>query len=466
MREYAPEKAASICGIDADQIREAARIYATSEASIIPWGVTADMQKNSTSLIRAQCILRSLCGFVNTSEMVLGPATDMITMSMLADYDALPQEKRDLQLGTDNYPLFTFKGGSLYNDRMEAEGIEGYQDLLASSAMAHPTTVFSAMRGEGPYPVKAFFSVAQNTLMSYANMQGIVEAFKNQDLVVVFETNMSATAQMADFVLPGDQWMERDNIGPFFDIAPAVRASFAFAEKPGECRDWYFVVKGLADRLGLGDAFPWSNAAELNTYLVEESGLTWDDFAERPGAAKPTPWFGKFLTPSGKVELASSVLEELGYDPLPYFEEPCEPEIDLREFPYVVFAGAREPGNYNTNLHQIAFLRSMNPEPELYINPEDAKTEGVSDGQWVTVSTLHGSIRLMAKVDGAQKKGSLRVPHGWWKPETAPGLESGLSESLLYNDGMLFPDVDWNLDREQGLANLRGGIHAKVELID
>ena len=128
--------------------------------------------------------------------------------------------------------------------------------------------------------------------------------------------------------------------------------------------------------------------------------------------------------------------------------------------------GCVGPVNKNWVRFRFTFLRSMNPEPELYINPEDAKTEGVSDGQWVTVSTLHGSIRLMAKVDGAQKKGSLRVPHGWWKPETAPGLESGLSESLLYNDGMLFPDVDWNLDREQGLANLRGGIHAKVELID
>lgn len=464
--EYTPETVESICGVEADQIREVARIYSSSDAAIIPWGVTADMQKNSTSLLRAQCILRSICGFINKSEMVFGPGADEATMSMVADFDALPQEKRDLQIGTENYPLFTFKGGSLYDARMKEEGVKGYQDLLASSAMAHPSTLFAAMRGEGPYPVKAFFSVAQNTLMSYANMQGIVEAFANQDLVVVFENNMTATAQMADFVLPGDQWMERDNIGPFFDIVPALTASFSFVDKPGECKDWYFVIKGLADRMGIGDAFPWKDASEFNTYLVEVSGLSWDDLADKPEIFKEAPWFGKFLTPSGKVELTSSVLEDLGYDPLPYYQESCEPDIDLQEFPYVIFVGSREPGNYNTNLHQIPFLRSMNPEPELFINPEDAETEGIEDGQWVKVSTAHGSILLVAKLDTAQMTGSLRVPHGWWKPETTPGLEGGLSESLLYNDGVLFPDAEWNLDHEQGLANLRGGIHATIEIVE
>ena len=57
------------------------------------------------------------------------------------------------------------------------------------------------------------------------------------------------------------------------------------------------------------------------------------------------------------------------------------------------------------------------------------------------------------------------MPHGWWKPETEPGLAAGLSSALIHNDGMLFSDEAWNLDPEQGLANLRGGICARVGVL-
>ena len=72
--EYPPERVAALCGIDAELVRETARVYARAQAAIIPWGVVGDMQRNSTSLLQAQCILRALCGFVNKSESVCGPA--------------------------------------------------------------------------------------------------------------------------------------------------------------------------------------------------------------------------------------------------------------------------------------------------------------------------------------------------------------------------------------------------------
>jgi anaerobic selenocysteine-containing dehydrogenase len=224
------------------------------------------------------------------------------------------------------------------------------------------------------------------------------------------------------------------------------------------------VVKGLADRLGMGDAFPWRNARELLDYRLAPLGTTWEEARSKPALPGKTPAFGTFLTPSGKVELASSVLAALGYDPLPYYEEPSDPGA-CDERPFVIFAGTREPANYNTNYHQIGFLREREPEPTLYINPDDATSYGVTEGKWVRIATGHGAIELKAHIDPRQKQGALRVPHGWWKPETEPGLAAGLSCAALYNDGMLFSDEAWNLDPEQGLTNLRGGIHASVEVI-
>ena len=462
--QYPPERVAEICGITADDVRTTARVYATSEAALIPWGATADMQRNSTSLLRGQCILRAICGFLNKSELVYGPPEGISLSERICDWDALPQSQKDKQLGADDYPLFTFRGNALYDDAMRRAGFGFTADIMASSCMAHPTSLFAAMRGEGPYPVKAFFSVANNTVMSYANMQGIVDALMNQDLVVVFEANITPTAQLSDYVLPGDLWMERSIVGPVFDIAPILTTSNAFAEPLGECRCWYDVVKGLADRMGMAGAFPWHNARELLDYRLAPLGATWEEARSMPALSGQTPAFGTFLTPSGKVELASSVLAALGYDPLPYYEAPTDPGT-CEERPFEIFAGAREPANYNTNFHQIDFLREREPEPVLYINPDDAAACGVAEGDWARVATGHGTVELMVHLDARQKRGTLRVPHGWWKPETEQGLAAGLSSALTHNDGMLFSDEAWNLDPEQGLANLRGGIHASVEAI-
>lgn len=461
-QEYPLERVAAICGIDEDLIRDTARMYAAAVMPVIPWGATTDMQRNSTSAIRCQCILRALVGCVNKSELVFNPAFGGITNSEVSRFDLILPEQRSLQLGYDNYPLLSFATESLYRDVLAKAGIDYTLDIMGLSCSAHPPTLFEAMRSGKPYLVKAFFSFANNTVMSYAGMQGIIDAFMNQDLVVVFETFMTPTAQLADYVLPGDMWAERDVLGPPFDVAPAYTISQKLTEPKGQCKDHYYVIKGLADRLGHSELFPWKDSVEYFDWRLEPLGLDYNTAQASPAISLKPAAMGTFLTPSGKIELKSSVLEALGYDPLPYYCEHAEPGIDEAEYPFIAFAGARDKCSYNTALHQMPKLRAREPEPELYINPLDLAALGFKDGQWVKVSSTQGTIELIARNDERQPYSTVRIPHGWWKPETAPGLAKGLSASMLHNDGMVFSDAEWNLDPEQGLANLRGGIRVKV----
>ncbi len=464
VREYDPERVAQICGISAEQIRETARIYANAQAALIPWGVVPDMQVNSTSLIQALCILRAICGNLNKSETVFGPALGGVTNAQLADYPALTAEQRAKQLGRHTHSLLTFAASDLYRDALQRFGIPYEPDILTQSCAAIPPDLFAAMRGEGPYPVKAFFAVANNTVMSYANQQGIVDALMNQDLMVAFENWMTPTAQLSDYVLPGDMWAERDVLAPAFDLAPLLTVGQAFCEPVGECKSWYFVVKGLADRLGLADAFPWEDEYALYDFRLAPLDMTWEDAcaqAPMPVMMKPVA-MGRFVTPSGKVELASSVLADLGYDSLPSYIEPADPGAASGKFPYIAFAGYRERYSYNTCLHQIESLRVHEPDAYLFINPEDAQREDIAEGDACEVESAYGKVRLLAKIDANQPAGSIRVPHGWWKPETAQGLAEGLSGALQLNDGMLFPDESWNLDGPQGVPGLRGSIHVRV----
>lgn len=464
-REYPPERIAKICGIDADAIRRTARMYAQADAAIIPWGVVGDMQANSTSVIRAQAILRAICGFMGTSEFAWGPAIGAKCNTEIADFGALSVGQRAKQIGMDRYPLMSFAGMQCYDEAYARAGIGFTSDIATCSATAHPASVFRAMETGDPYPVKAFFSIGNNTIMSYADQAQAVRGFAACELVVVYEHWMTPTAQLADYVLPGDAWPERDTLGPGIDIAPVSSFNQGFCEPVGECRDWYFAIKGLADRMGQSDAFPWADRYEYFDYVLEGAQTTYFEAYGKPALPKKLAAPGRFLTPSGKIELASSVLAKFGCDPLPSYIEHAEPDWDPGRYPFVIYAGTRDDWAYNTNHHQIPSLRARGPEPVAFINPHDAEQAELATGMWCRISTSHGSVEMQVLTDEAQPQGTLRIPHGWWKPELPQGLANGLSGAMLCNDGMLFCGEDWNLDPVQGLPNLRGGIHARIDAL-
>ena len=80
----------------------------------------------------------------------------------------------------------------------------------------------------------------------------------------------------------------------------------------------------------------------------------------------------------------------------------------------------------------------------------------------VLLAWPHEETDWRSCLDEVEPVGTIRVPHGWWMAELEPGLETGLSGAMWYNDSMILSDDEWNLDPEQGLPNLRGGILAKV----
>ena len=170
----------------------------------------------------------------------------------------------------------------------------------------------------------------------------------------------------------------------------------------------------------------------------------------------PTPHFRKyrktgFATPSGKVELSSSVLEDLGFDPLPYFREgpaPCE------QYPYRAFNGVREDPFFQTGQRNIKELRDRCPTPKIFMHPNDAARDGLAEGDWVELQTAVGSVSAELSIKANMKEGHLRVPHGWWYPETVGRAQ--LAGAFLSSDAVLCSDEDEFLDAEQGIPHFKG----------
>jgi len=296
-------------------------------------------------------------------------------------------------------------------------------------------------------------------------MKLIHKAMLNQDLIVVHEHFKTPTAQLADYILPGDSWLERPQIWTGFGWAGVLGTSEKTMEPPGECRSVYDFWRDLAWRMGYQDAFPWKTLEDMLDYRIKATGKTFNEFAAEFEYKLPDFETRKYLrtgfaTPSGKVELYSSVLESLGLDPLPYFRE--EPDAGPA-FTSRLFTGVRENEYFQTGGRHIPELRRRNPEPHIFVNANEAAKWNIREGEWVEVETKIGKVTMKTSVREDMPDHLIRVPHGWWKPEMEQGLGK-LSGAWQHADAQMCPDDDDFLDREQGLPHLRG-IPCKVNKI-
>ena len=452
VREYPLDRVADITGVDAELIDKAARTYALSERAAIPWSPITDQQISSTSAIRLQCALRAITGNLDVKggETFNGFNPKVRSDSEIELHHLLPKSQQAKQLGADEFPVFTYRGMEPLGDACEKVWGHRYANLVGGCYMANPAAVFKAMTDGKPYPVKAFFALANNTLLSFANTNRIYDALLNQDLIVAYEHMMTPTAQLADYVLPGDAWLER----------PGMMAGISdrAMNPPGECRSIVHFWCELARRMGLGEHFPWRTDEELLDYRFEPAGTTWAKVVaagSQPGAKNAERKYEQtgFATPSGKVELHSSVLEGFGFDPLPYYREPVRPND---EYPLTMFIGLPDDEYYRTGHRHIPEMRKRAQDPAFYVSQKDLAAYGLDEGDWIRLTTSTGSMVGRAFVRSGMPKGLVRVPHGWWKPESANGTPH-LSGAWAFSDAQITPDDDpAYIDLEQGIPHMKG----------
>ncbi len=467
-REYPLDRVAEITGVDAELIAAGARMYATSGPACIPWTPVTDQQVSSTSAIRLQCMLRALCGHLDVpgGDQLIGFNPAVRSDSEIEMHEVLAPEQKAKQLGSDQFPAFTYRGTGAFCDASEKVWGIRWANLVGGCYMAHPMAVFKAMAESHPYPVRALFAMANNVLAAYANTKRAYEGLMKQDLIVAFEHAMSPTAQIADYVLPGDAWTER----------PSMQAGISeqAMEPPGECRNVVYFWHALAKRMGLAAQFPWATPEQMFDYRLEPGGKTWAEVvaagippilhkgqAAEDGARKYLKT--GFATPSGKVEFYSEVLAALGFDPLPYYRE--GPGTSTA-YPFTSFVGLPEDEFFRSGHRQVPELRKRAEDPLFFMNPEDTQTLAIADGAWARVATPTGAMLGRVFARSSMPRGLVRIPHGWWKPESRQGGEH-LSGLWSFCEAQLAEDEDLSsVDAEQGVPHLKGAPVSVTKLTD
>jgi anaerobic selenocysteine-containing dehydrogenase len=455
VEQYPPEKAEEITWVPAAKIVEAARLYARSKPALLTWGLgNSESGKATLSAVLGKCFLRAITGNLD----VPGGNSFADVPKQIAYLDELHWDKQiDHPLRTrDNvsahvWPIASVRGLKLFREAMGKVHPKG---VGPASYMIYPAPSYawSAILDEDPYPIKAVLTQATNSVVANANSKRIHQAFKsdNLDLHVAMDHFMTPTAQLADYVLPATDALERDNMSPsaMWGLGNVYSGNGRVVDPLYERRDDYELWRDLGNKLGQTGYWPDTLEGWFDK-LLEPSNLTFQELISRElNWLLPTPRHRRyeekgFATFSGKVELVPSILEKLGYEPLPQYEEPAwspvsSPEL-AKEYPLVLTSGASSPYYYRSHHKMLEGMRRKHPYPFLQIHPETAKGLGISKEDWVYIETPLGRIRQKAQLFEGIHRQVVHADGLWWYPEQ-PGEEPSLFGIWDGNINAILPD--------------------------
>ncbi len=406
-QHFTPEVVEEITGVPAETIRGLARRIgrATGACPVMYTGL--EYSNSGIQAIRSVLTLFALAGHLDVPGG--------IGLAMLDTHFPINrscnQENPDIDLAVarDKVPIY-----SAYRGESHASGL-----------------VDSVLHGD-PYRIRGLIVHGASLLTSWPQTPIWRETLSKLDFQVCIDRQLTADAAFADVVLPATTMFEIDS---YMVYGPIFRLREKLVEPIGEARNDYLIMAELAHRLGYGELYPQTEE-DLIRFALDGSGYTLEDVREAGGWVKiatPMMEYKKwqkgslrpdgqpgFDTPSGKFEIASTVLEDYGYEPLPKYTEPTEGPRAASElatqFPLVFNSGARPQTDFRSQHHGIKGLAKDNPEPTVELNTLDAAEREIQSGDLVQVQTPRGAVAFRARVTDDISRGCIECNMGGGGP--------------------------------------------------
>jgi len=406
--ELPPEAAEGVTGVPATQIVDAARtLWQSRPVAFYTWS-GLEQHNNSTQTVRAIGVLYALLGCLDV------PGGNVLFESVPANridgIEFLTPDQRAKAIGISDHPLgparFEFVTGPDFYD--------------------------AALTGRA----QALVNFGANLVMAHADSARGRTALAALDFFVHADLFMNPTAELADIVLPVTSPFESEALRVGFTISQSaqslVQLRAPLVAPRGEARSDLQIIFDLAARLGLGDQFFGGDIDAALRHQLAPSGITLEQLRAEPAGVRVALTTrhrkysdaGGFRTPTRKIELYSSAFHSAGYPPLPTFVEPgisprSRPELAER-FP-LVLTSAKSLWFCESQHRNIAGVRESAPDPQVEIHPDTAATRSITAGDWVRITTPHGSVRARAKLNANLDPAVVCGQHGWW--QACPDLE-------------------------------------------
>ncbi len=387
---YSPEAMESVCGVAAQTIREIARLYATSRASMIFWGMGISQHVHGTDNARCLIALALATGQIGRPGTGLHPLRGQNNVQGASDAGLIPMMFPDYQRVDDPQAHARFE--QLWDARLDA--VPGL-------------TVVEIMDAAYSGDIKGMYIMGENPAMSDPDLNHARAALANLDWLVVQDIFLTETACLADVILPATAWPEKT--GTVTNTDRMVQLGHQALKPPGEARPDLELIQQMARRLGLdwNYAGPHEVFDEMRKAMPSIAGITWqrleDEYCvtypcEKEGdPGSPVVFTDRFPTGDGRGRFVPA-------DIIPAAERPD------RDYPMVLITG-RQLEHWHTGAitRRSGVLDAIEPEPTALINPLDLDTLNVRPGELVTVSSRRGSISLYARADDGTPPGTVVI---------------------------------------------------------
>ncbi len=387
--DFTPEKAAEICGIDAEDIKTAARMYAEAPSAAVVYTMGVTQHSTGTEGVMSLANLALLCGNIGIEGGGINPLRGQNNVQGACDMGGLP--------GT--YPGYQ----SVANADVKAK----FQNAWGVELSDQPgVTLTEIVHKAGSGDIKVLYIMGENPMISDPDLTHVEEALKNTEFLVVQDIFLTETAELADVVLPAATFAEKD--GTFSNTERRVQMVRKAIEPVGDCKpDWQIQME-LLNRFGFEKTYatPEEIFTEISEVTPSYGGMTYGRLEGLSGLQWPCPTADhpgtKFLH-VGKCARGLGLFKPAVFKP--------SAEVPCADYPLVMTTG-RVLYHYHTRTMtgKVQGLNDMSPESFVEVNPDAARKLSIVEGDKVKVSTRRGTIVATAKVTSKLKENVIFVP--------------------------------------------------------
>ncbi|MFP5213780.1 MAG: molybdopterin-dependent oxidoreductase [Acidobacteriota bacterium] len=393
--QYPLERVSEITWVPPDLIRKAARLYAKARPAALQWGNAIERDVNAFEATRSLLCLMAVCGNLEVPGGNINAHDPKIMgLGEFVRSDLIPDKRKEM--------------------------ISTHHGIIPRLMTIAPAYFRRAVLEGVPYPVRGYYGMCTNPLVTWADSDLTHKALMDLDFIAMAEIFMTPTASMADVVLPVAHHYEMNDIGHYGIGHGLIFARPKVVDPPDECWPDMKILNELGRRVSPPELWHEDFEGFLDDVL-KPSGLSYGEFVER-GYLKGPDRFRLheekgFRTPTGKVELRLSTAEKLKLKPLPEFT--ALPEEDDPVYPLILIS-AKSRYYLHSSYRWVEKLRRKRPQPLVEIHPETAAAHGIAEGDEVAIETKHGSIHQSARLTDAVHPRTISAAIGWWFPEADP----------------------------------------------
>ena len=389
--QYRPEKVSAICGIDADTIKNVARLYAKAKNSIIFWGMGISQHMHGTNNARCLIALALMTGHIGRVGTGLHPLRGQNNVQGASDAGLIPMMYPDYQSVTNNDIRKNFE---------KKWGVS-----LNSNA---GKTVVEIIHSIGKGDILGMYVMGENPAMSDPNLNSARKSLSKLKHLVVQDIFYTETAAFADIILPATSFMEKT--GTFTNTNRQVQLGRQAINPPGQAKQDWLIIKEIANRLSLNwkyekiqDVFD-----EMRNIMPSIGGITWQRLQEESSVIYPCRNEGDkgeevifvngFPTENGKAKFVAADYQE-------------SRELPSKNYPFVLITGrVLEHWHTGTMTRKSEILNNLKPSSFININSYDVKKFNFNITKPIKIKSIRGSVIADIKIDDGLQKGSVFMP--------------------------------------------------------